>query len=142
MKTYTTVRAKCIYIVSGLLLAALAPAGRAQLVRWSQAEGGNDHFYQVVAMGRPLTWTEANDLAQSVDGHLVTLTSEAENEFVFGLIDEDAYWYKGYNWRGPWIGAYQPTGILTRLLADGTNVVLVYGKTHDDLKTILADLSF
>jgi beta-lactamase regulating signal transducer with metallopeptidase domain len=78
--------------------------------QWPVSEGGNGHFYQAVRMPKPLPWKEADRLAKLLSGHLVTITSEAENNFVFRLIDDDTYWYHSYNWRGPWIGAVQPPG--------------------------------
>ena len=77
---------------------------------WLAAQGGNGHYYQAVRMPKPLPWKEANRLAGEMGGYLVTITSKAENDFVFRLVDDDAYWYHGYNWRGPWIGAVQPSG--------------------------------
>ena len=99
-----------MWIVSGLLLAGWTQVSPAELVRWSAAEGGNDHFYQVVLFDEPISWTDANSLARELGGHLVTITSQAEDEFVFRLIDDAKYWYPGLNLRGPWIGAYQPEG--------------------------------
>jgi hypothetical protein len=61
-------------------------------------------------MPKPLPWNEADGLAKALGGHLVTITSATENDFVFHLIDDDTYWYHSYNWRGPWIGAVQPPG--------------------------------
>lgn len=46
----------------------------------------------------------------ALGGHLVTITSEAENDFVFRLTDDDTYWFHSLNWRGPWIGTLQPPG--------------------------------
>jgi beta-lactamase regulating signal transducer with metallopeptidase domain len=77
---------------------------------WPISAGGNGHFYQGVRMPKPLPWNEADRLAKLLDGHLVTITSAAENDFVFRLINDDTYWYHSYNWRGPWIGAVQPPG--------------------------------
>ncbi len=77
---------------------------------WPISTGGNGHFYQGVRMPKPLPWNEADRLAKLLGGHLVTITSAAENDFVFRLIDDDTYWYHSYNWRGPWIGALQPPG--------------------------------
>ncbi len=77
---------------------------------WPVSAGGNGHFYQAVRMPKPLPWNEADRLAKLLGGHLVAITSAAENDFVFRLIDDDTYWYHSYNWRGPWIGAVQPPG--------------------------------
>ena len=41
-------------------------------------------------------------------GYLATITSAAENAFVFNLADQDPIvWYNGY---GPWLGGIQPVG--------------------------------
>ena len=72
-------------------------------VQWSSANGGNDHWYDVVLVEREtfLSWEEARDLAEAAGGHLVTITSSAENEFVSSLlskVDQDIkrYWLGGY----------------------------------------------
>lgn len=89
---------------------AVAKPKRVVLAEWPTTQGGNGHFYLAMAMPDPLSWRQANTAAQSLGGYLVTITSEAENNFVFRMIDSDEFWYKGYNWRGPWIGAIQPPG--------------------------------
>ncbi len=104
----------------GVQSAAAAPVDRTNLLPpgatagartpWPVSAGGNGHFYQGVRMPKPLPWSEADRLATLLGGRLVTITSAAENDFVFRLIDDDTYWYHSYNWRGPWIGALQPPG--------------------------------
>jgi hypothetical protein len=72
-----------------------ADAGRlpAGAVLWST----NNHHYLVVK--GTITWTAADEAARAAGGHLVTLTSLEENNFVFGLVDVAA---------GAWIGATKP----------------------------------
>lgn len=66
---------------------------------------GNGHSYLVVVPGAPLSWTAANGLAAELGGHLVTITSGAENDFVFGLtIATMGAWHDEH---GPWIGGRQ-----------------------------------
>jgi len=90
---------------------ALPMGAQASAVKeWPRAEGGNGHSYMAVRMPGAVSWTDANDIAQRLGGYLATITSEAENEFVFRLADDDTYWYHGINWRGPWIGGYQSPG--------------------------------
>jgi hypothetical protein len=49
-----------------------------------------------------VTWSEANAVAMRCHGYLATINSQAEDEFVYSLIDEPAYWYLTYS--GPWLG--------------------------------------
>ena len=101
---------RVIFLLAAILLASLAATTNAALVEWPASQGGNGHFYEAVAVSQPITWSAANIAAQSAGGYLVTITSQAENSFVFSLIDDPIYWYSGYNLRGPWIGGYQPPG--------------------------------
>ena len=78
--------------------------------KWPIADGGNDHSYLAIALENPISWADANEMANMLGGHLVTLTSAAENDFVFHLIDSEMYWYPGINLRGPWTGGYQLPG--------------------------------
>lgn len=76
---------------------------------WSIAAGGNGHRYEPVIAAAPISWHDAQHAAQAAGGTLATLTSAAENAFVFSLIDAPAYWRAaGPNNFGPWIGAFQP----------------------------------
>ncbi len=82
-------------------------------VKWSKADGGNGHEYLVVVEPRTVSWDQAHEKAQAMGGHLVTITSMAEEDFVVRLLNKDQYWYRaaetGYM-RGPWIGAVQLKG--------------------------------
>lgn len=54
-------------------------------IQWSSATGGNDHYYEFVTTA--VTWDSASADAQSrthlgLNGHLLTLTSMAEKDFV------------------------------------------------------------
>ncbi|MCA9102533.1 MAG: PEP-CTERM sorting domain-containing protein [Planctomycetales bacterium] len=99
----------------GLLVLALAmtSSGRvdAARVQWP----GNGHWYEAVNAEYNLTWFEARNAAIGKGGYLASIGSEAENEFVFSLIDDDEFWVFGQGgyvpaaW-GPWLGGYQPTG--------------------------------
>jgi hypothetical protein len=83
------------------------------IVEWSTDDGGNGHLYEPIEAQLGISWTQARDAAISSGGYLVTLTSQAENDFVFNLIDDDKYWYENVtysNLRGPWIGGFQPEG--------------------------------
>jgi lectin-like protein len=77
---------------------------------WEIADGGNGHRYRPVAVPAGLSWTEASSLAIAAGGHLVTITSDAENEFVFSLVDAPEFWNVPGNYLGPWLGGMQPPG--------------------------------
>ncbi|MBX7134583.1 MAG: putative Ig domain-containing protein [Fimbriimonadaceae bacterium] len=69
--------------------------------QWS----GNGHWYKAVVVPGGITQPTAKAAAEAMGGHLATLTSAAENDFVFGLIDSPPYWNHLANGVGPWIGA-------------------------------------
>lgn len=73
------------------------------LVQWS----GNAHWYEAVSVGvGGISWTDANALAVAQGGYLATVTSQAENEFIFSLIQSQEFWKNdGVNSEGPWLGA-------------------------------------
>ncbi len=86
------------------IVATLAASGfvHAQnAVPWTEAEGGNGHWYQLVDTGS-ITWANANTQVQGTGGHLATLTSPSENTFVLNAIDNSGS-------IRPWIGLYQDT---------------------------------
>ncbi len=86
------------------------------IVQWMVAAGGNDHFYQGVCTctacdgSDGLTWTDAKAAAEAMGGYLATITSSAENDFAFTVIDTAGFWYANpFNCSiGPWLGAFQP----------------------------------
>ena len=55
-----------------------------QAVQWKVSDGGNGHWYGVVA-GSGGCWTQHRQLAEQVGGHLVTLTTASESAFVESL---------------------------------------------------------
>jgi len=92
-------------LLSAVVLAVMVNTSHADVYQWAIGDGGNGHFYEPMALSACVTWFEANDLATAAGGYLVTLTSDAENNFVFDLIDDDAYWWStGVSVRGPWTG--------------------------------------
>jgi hypothetical protein len=64
----------------------------------------------VVAKPGLISWDQAYSEARAAGGYLATITSAAENAFIFSLIDDPTYWKQSANGHGPWIGAYQPNG--------------------------------
>ena len=102
---------------SSILLAAILVAGfvsttEATIAEWSVADGGNGHLYEAIAVPEVISWTDASEAANLAGGYLATITSEAENDFVFNLIDDDMYWNYQHSSStiGPWLGGYQLPG--------------------------------
>lgn len=74
-------------------------------VIWETSAGGNGHQYLAVPGFAGLTWDAANTLAEAQGGYLASITSAAENNFVFGLINS-APFFNSFNGAGPAIGGY------------------------------------
>src|SRR5690606_3267065 len=74
---------------------------------------GTTHWYRVVAVPEGITWGAAHRRAAEDGGHLATLTSNAEHDFVAGLLGDPSVWSveSGTGRRhGPWLGGVQPSG--------------------------------
>jgi len=81
-----------------------------QWVTWEVSAGGNGHQYLAVPGFAGLTWYQAYFEATQIDGgYLATITSPAENNFVFSLINSPQF-FTGFNGSGPAIGGYQSAG--------------------------------
>lgn len=86
MKLATACRSR---LALGLMAAspAFGVAGQpahAQAVQWSVEAGGNGHWYGLATLQRPdMTWMEMRDAAKSMGGHLITLSSAAEDAFAY-----------------------------------------------------------
>lgn len=95
--------------VLGVALLGIAPAALAAPVQWRVADGGNDHFYNVVAVSRGIAWPAADAAAKARGSawHLATITSPEENAFVYGLVaGKPQFWAAvGGDAVGPWLGA-------------------------------------
>ncbi|MBN2315937.1 MAG: hypothetical protein JXM79_18570 [Sedimentisphaerales bacterium] len=72
-------------------------------IQWSISDGGNGHFYELIVAEDSIPWTEARNRAFSVNGYLATITSEAENVFVYSLVPHPMIY-------GPYLGGFQPEG--------------------------------
>jgi hypothetical protein len=92
-----------------ILVLIWVPVVPAQKVQWS----GNGHYYEAMLVPNGITWDDAKAEAIMAGGHLATITSDSENQFVYDLIKGDnRYWVldPAGNNEGPWLGAYQPQG--------------------------------
>jgi hypothetical protein len=78
-------------------------------VEWSVTSGGNGHWYEFFPLH--MDWGGARDFAEGqshlgVPGHLVTITSAAERDFLIANNLPDVVLDAG-----AWIGAYQDTSV-------------------------------
>ncbi|MDG2423262.1 MAG: lectin-like protein [Phycisphaerales bacterium] len=92
LKTITTV-------VATLALSGFAVADDA--VQWSEADGGNGHWYQEV-LEPGVSWSNAADFCTNAGGHLATVTTAEENAFIASISNTD-----GLGDFGIWLGGYQ-----------------------------------
>jgi hypothetical protein len=77
---------------------------------WTVADGGNGHAYQAVAVADTIGWNEAQVWATERGGHLATVATEAENQFVFRLVDDERYWSNNSGHHvGPLLGGRRET---------------------------------
>ena len=61
--------------------------------------GGNTYMY----FNSPVTWYEANEFCKKLGGHLVTITSHEENEFIKNLTDDANHvWMGATDKEGSW----------------------------------------
>jgi hypothetical protein len=82
-------------VIHGRSLEAISlPAGA---VVWHTQDGGNGHAYFLVPAPSGITWTSARNAAIAMGGHLATITSAAENDFVRAELPAAS----------GWIGAFQ-----------------------------------
>jgi len=90
-----------------ILMCSFVPGA---LVQWAV----NGHWYEAIAAKdtvNGITWTQAQQQAQLRGGYLATLTSAAENQFVYynSGANDASLWFldDANNWQGPWLGGYQ-----------------------------------
>ena len=89
---------------------ALAAGGAVhaqEAVQWRVEDGGNGHWYLFRPLGYADSWTSAQQDAEASGGHLATLTSQDELEFVKGLGPCTACSCCGPHW---YLGGVQPSG--------------------------------
>jgi hypothetical protein len=119
---------KAQFFIMSFILLSLVSSSFSTPIQWSVQSGGNGHWYDVVSFPSEVTqnevaiatswmgseyavigsngigWHEANIVAYLRGGHLATIQSQAENNFIFSLIDNPIYWSGG---AGPWFGGGQ-----------------------------------
>lgn len=71
---------------------------------------GNGHTYFVVVVPAGVRWEDARREAEAMGGHLATVTSPEENQFVHALAAANAEVWATGRYGGPWLGGFQPPG--------------------------------
>lgn len=80
------------------LLVALAPIAGSTPVRWPV----NGHYYDAVIVPGQISWTAARDSAVARGGYLATLTTHAESDFVWSVVQGTQ--------KGLYLGGFQVPG--------------------------------
>ncbi len=97
-----------LWLLVGLLALGWSSGAGATPVQWTAASGGNGHFYEAILVLEGIDWTAANSAAQAQPGawYLATITSAAENAFVYSLFSGNPdFFNSAYYDTGPWLGA-------------------------------------
>ncbi|MFM8817755.1 MAG: thrombospondin type 3 repeat-containing protein [Phycisphaerales bacterium] len=94
-------------VAAAVTLVVASAAQAQQSTQWRTVDAGNGHWY-VVTDQYFQTWTEARDYAESMGGHLATMTSAAEQAFVRALVMAVAPAWEGECWLGAWQDASAP----------------------------------
>jgi hypothetical protein len=103
MKIQTTAAAALLGAAAG---AFQAQAGDA--VQWRVEDGGNGHWYAARTDQQILNWTQAKLDAEMAGGHLATVTSVEESEFIWSRLASDlSTWRHVGNWSGAALGGYR-----------------------------------
>src|SRR5215471_2436987 len=100
MKTETHPKISPTLVGLAVAVSLICQTAHGQWYTWEVSAGGNGHKYLPVSGFTGLTWTIADSLARAKGGYLATLTSPAENAFVFSLVDAPQFWTGG-NGSGP-----------------------------------------
>ena len=78
----------CVFLLLGASVNALP-------IKWED----NGHLYDFVSYDYFISWQDARDEAVSIGGHLATITSSGENDFVWSLVEDTnspkSYWFGG-----------------------------------------------
>lgn len=74
-------------------------------VHWSTECGGNGHWYELVIVPSGINWQNARLEAGLRGGRLISITNQAENDFVFTNVASDARGWDGS--QGPWLGLWR-----------------------------------
>ena len=98
-------------VVPILLMAGVVLAGLFAITSRAEADTGpifnpaNGHSYEAISVSGGINWDDAKAAAEALGGHLATLTSAAENQFI---VDNFSEAFGGPTEAFYWLGAEQP----------------------------------
>jgi len=75
--------------MTGILFCLTVNNVLAERLQWKVEDGGNGHYYE--DFDANVIWSQANKLAKALGGHLVTITSDPENRWVFDNVSKPLY---------------------------------------------------
>jgi len=104
-------RSSSLSVATGIVVLLFAGIAGAQPEPWVHPDG-SIHYYDAISKPAGINWSAAFDSAEGHGGYLATITSPAENDFVFSLVDSSLYWFERANRKlaGPWLGGIQDLG--------------------------------
>jgi len=111
-------RRQSTFVLGTLVICVLGSYSVAEPTQWLITTGGNGHFYEAVLVSAGIDWESAQGACVARGGYLATITSGAENEFVFDLVSGNLdFWIPVPHSRwpqvniiyyeGPWLGGYR-----------------------------------
>ncbi len=89
-----------VALASGIVSSSMA----ADAVQWRVEDGGNGHWYRTVVHTQSLSWESAKSFSQQAGGHLVSITSALESDFVADVARVPSAFN---SFVGPWLGGFQ-----------------------------------
>ena len=107
---------KSFAMAAAAALSVATGAAAQDAVQWRVEDGGNGHWYRLDSVLR--SWTVARSHAESIGGHLATITTPAENAFVKNSV------YALGTFSDTWLGAVKsaPTASWTWITGESWGI--------------------
>ncbi|MGE4103211.1 MAG: lectin-like protein [Pirellulales bacterium] len=98
----------CASVVSSVAIILVPGMAFSAVVEWRLQDGGNGHLYEEISAPNGIDWFTAKAEAEKRGGYLATVTSVAENTFIFSKVDSSQNWIDTDPQQyGPWLGGFQ-----------------------------------
>ncbi|MFM1822774.1 MAG: hypothetical protein RI967_1040 [Planctomycetota bacterium] len=106
---------RAIAAVAASVGAMASGASAQEAVQWRVEDGGNGHWYRGLSEDEDISWLDADRRTRELGGHLATVTSAAEDDFVWAIAADVQLWtvVRGpgvTGAKGPWLGLFQAPG--------------------------------